>query len=112
MEQNTYVIDIQGFRRSRNLFVLKELAFAAVGKATQGSVIIFKPPCKWSHLLESEQKTNRYLVDNFHGIEWEYGWAEFTDIVKVLQESLKDAHKIMVKGLEKKRWLQELLPGK
>ena len=86
--------------------MLKELAFTPLGKATQGSVVIFKPPCKWSHLLESEQRTIKYLAQHFHGIKWEYGWAEFTDIVKILQHRLKNAHRIMVKGLEKKRWLQ------
>ena len=107
-----YVLDLQGSRRSLNLFFVKEAAMILVEKDAKPSVYFFQPPCKWKKLLHAEQSVNEWLERNLHGIPWEAGATPYCDVIKVFQDSLKDAAVIYVKGLEKKKWIQEILPRK
>lgn len=104
------IVDIQGFKRSSDLFVLKEFAYVEVDQDSEARVIIFKPPVKWKKLLKEEQRTNLWLSENHHGIKWESGWADYDDHRTIIQNNLKGFSKILVKGLDKKKFLREILP--
>ena len=106
------VVDMQGFRRSSNLFIVKEFAMFALEADALPKVYHFLPPCTWQKLLTEEKSTNGWLELSFHGIPWHSGHIPYSDVIRIIQSSLKDIYKIYVKGLEKKRWLSEMLPGK
>lgn len=109
-----YIVDLQGFRRSSNLLIAKELVVIPIEEKELRlpTICLFQPPCKWVRLLNEERETNRWLESNYHGIPWDSGSVPYSCVVRVIQDSLKDAARIYVKGIEKKRWLEELLPGK
>lgn len=107
-----YIIEFQAFRRGRNLLQLKELAIIDVEGGKFSKICLFQAPCNWSRLLSAEKKTNRFLELKFHGIPWNYGSIPLKYHVKILQDTLKDASKIYTKGLEKKRFLEIILPDK
>lgn len=107
-----YVLDIQGFVRSSNIFVPKEAALVEVAANTMPTAYYFKAPCKWTKLFEEEKKKNSWLQNCYHGIPWNSGTIEFRDLIKVLQMALYNASKIYVKGLQKKKWLEDIVPGK
>ena len=105
-------MDVQGFTRSSNLFQVKELAILPVDDLKLPTFCLFKPPCAFSKLLQEEQKTNPWVEKRHHGIPWDSGHVPHNSWIRILQDGLKDAIRIYVKGLEKKKWLQEALPGK
>ena len=55
------------------------------------------------------KSSNHWLELNFHGIPWSSGEIPYVKLVETLQYGLIDAKKVYVKGLEKKRWLQDVL---
>lgn len=107
-----YIVDVQGFKRSLNTFVFKEVAIISVEHDAVPTVYIFKPPYRWNCLLPEQKSSNRWLENNFHGILWDFGEIPYEKLEDTLEEALKDAKKIYVKGIEKKKWLKEVLIGK
>ena len=107
-----YIVDVQGFRRSYNLFVVKELAILELSENSIPSVYRFQPPCRWKKLLDEERRVNVWLIKNYHGMAWVSGIFPYRWLIGILQGRLKNATRIHVKGLEKKRWVEEMVPGK
>lgn len=104
-----YVVDMQGFTRSTNIFVFKEVAIMSLNKNEPAKVYLFTPPCKWNKLFEEEKRLNQWNL-NYHGIPWESGTVPYNKRIEVIQNSLKDADVIYVKGLQKKNWIEEIVP--
>lgn len=109
MDVIQYVVDVQGFRRSSNIFIAKELAIIPVQDNATPMVYNFQPPCPWSKLLAEEREVNTWLERNFHGIPWTSGTIPYTDLIRIMRSNLNNAWKIYVKGLEKANWLREIL---
>ena len=108
-----FIVEIQGFRRSSNLLQPKELAIInATDDEKLPTICLFQSPCKWSRLLTDEKKTNKHLERRFHGIPWYSGTIPFSWHVKILRESLKEASRVFCKGLEKKKFLEMVVPDK
>ncbi|KAJ8685333.1 hypothetical protein QAD02_021126 [Eretmocerus hayati] len=106
-----FFVDIQGFRRSTNLFQLKELAIVPLENAFLPTICLFKAPCRWAKLLPQERKYNEWL-EKYLGIPWNSDFIASSCQIRILHDNLRSASKIYVKGVEKKRWIEEILPGK
>lgn len=104
---DSIIIDIQGFKRPFDEFVLKEIAAIIVkaDKTAQPYSILFAPPCGWTTLPKKYQIMNSWLERNFHGISWDSGDVPYETMTTIIEAFLKPARTIFVKGLEKKRWL-------
>lgn len=109
---DSYIVDFQGFKRSLNKFVFKELAIVAVEGDSQPSVFYFQAPFPWSSLPQEYKSSNSWLIRNYHGLVWESGQIPYEALQQTLEAALINARAIYVKGLEKKNWLAELLPTK
>ena len=107
-----YILDVQGFKRSLNRFVWKEVAIVAIEKDAVPLVFHFEPPYRWAALQEENQSCNRWLAKNHHGLAWESGDIPYEKLQDTLEAALKNACRIFVKGLEKKNWVKEMLPRK
>ena len=107
-----YIVDIQGFKRSSNLFVVKKLVMLELSENSIPSVYHFQPACQWKKLLDEEKRVNEWLVKKYHGMAWESGMFPYRWLIGILQGRLKNTMIIQVKGLEKKRWIEEMVPGK
>ena len=63
------VVDLQGFTKPINEFVLKELAALEVNNSNNTPVIIlFEPPCDWNILPAEYKVTNSWLQRNYLGV--------------------------------------------
>lgn len=109
---DNFVLDIQGFRRSSNIFVPKEVAILSLTDDKFEKLYLFDPPCKWNRLLEEEKIVNRYLEYKFHGIPWKSGKEPHENLIGIFQSTLKHASIVYVKGFEKKKLVEAMLPGR
>ena len=107
-----YIVDVQGFRRSSNLFIVKELAILELSENSIPSVYHFQPPYPWKRLLHKEKTVNEWLIKNNHEMAWESGMFPYGRIIEILQSRLKKAMVIHVKGHEKRKCIEEMVPGK
>ena len=103
------IIDVQGFKKSYNEFVVKELAVVPLGEDVQPAVYLFAPPHNWNFLTPRYKCENSWLTRNYHGIFWDEGGIPYEEFEEILKSSTRGATKIYVKGLEKQKWLKVFL---
>lgn len=103
-----YVVDMQGFKKPGNDYVLKELAILSLNTANAEPIVfLFKPPFSWRRLTEKYKRENLWLELCYHGLEWKSGNIDYTEIEHVLRENLKNAQQIYVIGEFKQKWLEK-----
>lgn len=66
-------------------------------------------PVEW--IPVKYQSQNLWLEQNYHGLAWNSGIVPYEEVHDILSNILRDAAKVYVKGFEKKRWLEKILPG-
>lgn len=101
------IVDIQGFKKPINEFVLKEISFVEVNGDAEPMTLLFKPPTPWNFLPTKYKVMNSWLQRNFHGIQWNAGDVPYEALVTLIPSILERARTIYVKGLEKKTWLMK-----
>lgn len=105
------IIDIQGFQYARDNFLCKEIAFINTenGYSTHRFV---KMPTDLSYYTNPINRHMKYVTKNIHGIEWENNDnLEYEQVSEYLLNCIGTECTLFVKGLEKKQWLQKLLPS-
>lgn len=100
------IVDLQGFWKPKNTFVLKEVAILHSG-ATSPIVYQFAAPFPWRDLPLSYQRKIRWLERQYHGLRWTLGTLPYDTVKDVLTPLLRDVSRIYVKGHEKVAWLRE-----
>lgn len=100
---NKIIVDVQGFKNKDNEFVVKELAIATK-EHTQ--VFSIKPPHSFFTLTDTERKHVKWIERN-RGYRWSEGYIDYREFRRIIKPYLND-QKIIVKGLEKIKWVQEL----
>lgn len=115
----TYIVDLQGFRKSMNEFVLKEISIIDANSndedddddndTAQPLTLLFKSPCDWQSLPSKYKSVNSWLQRNFHGLLWNSGDIPYESAGTIIRAILHSARIIYVKGLEKKVWLASFL---
>lgn len=100
-------MDIQGFKRPTDRFVLKELSIIAVksDKSVQPPTFVFAPPCAWRVLPMKYRLMNAWLERHFHGIAWNTSGLPYEFARPMIKIILSIARTIYVKGEQKKMWL-------
>ena len=63
-----YIIDIQGFKRTYNEFVVIELAIVALEDDVQPTAYLFAPPHDWNLPNPRYKWENNWLTRNYQGI--------------------------------------------
>lgn len=111
-------VDLQGFT-FRNTFAVKEAAVLRDGDTL--SHYIFREPVPWSTLTKSERSQVCWLRAHHHGFRWEDGHVPYSQAEHLIRQAIVVAAAdstpanppppplIYVKGLEKKKWLSEIL---
>lgn len=103
-----YVVDLQGFKKPIDEFVLKEFALVPVYDGrVQPLAFVLEPPFEWDSLPAPYKCTNSWLIRNYHGLPWESGDVPYEAGSMMIREFLKDARSIYVKGSEKKEWISK-----
>lgn len=101
-----YAVDVQGFKKGGNDFVLKELAILPLEEDSVPVVHLFKQPFSWRKLSNKYKRENLYLELCYHGLSWNSGEREYTEIGNILRDGLQDAKNIFVIGDINKKWLE------
>ena len=106
---NTIFVDLQGFKFNSNDFIAKEIA--VVFNSKQYINFIIKSPFSLKSLTPQKQKQAKWLTKYFHHINWNDGFISFKSVCRFLKSNLKYSN-IYVKGVEKKKWLENILKQK
>lgn len=102
-----YIVDVQGFRKPVNEFVVKELAIVPLNSHLKPLTFLFKPPASWRRLTVKYRSENLWLERNYHGLSWSSGDIAYEELENVLKTVLHNASIVYVKGAEKKQWLEK-----
>jgi len=94
------IVDLQGFWKPDNVFVLKEIAVLPPGAETL-VVYQFAAPSPWRDLPLSYQRKIRWLERQYHGLRWSSGTLPYNTVKDVLNSLLKGASRVYVKGRDK-----------
>ncbi|XP_055372742.1 uncharacterized protein LOC129606435 [Condylostylus longicornis] len=113
------IIDLQGFRGSENEFIPKEIAIleenevsSAMGDDINNNAatkFIIKAPYDLKELPRDIRRQNLWLSKHFHGISWDRGTTELSNINEYLEEKLK-SRVVFCKGKEKFNWIIRSMP--
>lgn len=99
----TIIIDVQGFKTEKDIFLPKELA---IFDGVKLGHYVFKPPFQFHCLPESIQKEVKWLMKNHHCIKWNVGCTPLFEFRNIIQNIGKDVNVIYVKGREKANFLR------
>lgn len=103
MKLDYLFVDLQGFKSSKNEFIVKELAFSTE-EYTQ--MFLIKPPYSFSTLSENEKRQVKWIEKNL-GIMWCEGYIDYREFKRMIRSYLA-GKKIFVKGFEKIQWVNDL----
>lgn len=104
------VVDVQAFKYNDEP-VFKELALVNLNDDDiDPAHWIFSPPCPWEDLPNHSKRENRWLMANFHGLDWDAGnipYDRHQHIIKDFGRLAADTDEVMiyVKGRHKVEWL-------
>lgn len=101
MKPETIFVDLQGFKNSKNEFIVKEFAIVT-SEWTQ--VFLVKPPYMYLTLSPEEKKQTNWLERN-RGIRWSEGFIDYREFKRVIPLYLEEKE-IIVKGCEKVQWIK------
>ena len=77
-----YTVNVLGFKKPGDDFVLKELAILCLSDNSKPQVWLFKEPFPWKRLTDKYREENQWLENNSHGIPWSSGDLDYTLIDK------------------------------
>ncbi|KAL6262049.1 hypothetical protein P5V15_007142 [Pogonomyrmex californicus] len=102
-------VDLQGFT-VREKFMVKEVAILKNGKELTHR--IFREAIPWNLLTKTEKSKACWITSNHHGLQWSdvaYRLSKHVIRNGVCDQSRDAPKRVYVKGLEKKKWLEEIL---
>lgn len=103
--------DVQMLRGPDGRQVVKEFAVYVINlQNDEYSVFNFAPPCPESEIPPEIQTTNNYVAKYIHGLHWDSGATPYTSLEETLLKMTTYVQILYVKGEEKKKILQALIP--
>ncbi|KAL6258263.1 hypothetical protein P5V15_010200 [Pogonomyrmex californicus] len=103
-------VDLQGFT-VREKFMVKEVAILRNGKELTHRMF---QAISWNLLTKAEKFKACWITFNHHGLQWSDGDVAYRLSKPVIRNGVCDRsrdtpRRVYVKGLEKKKWLEEIL---
>lgn len=107
------VCDLQMLRGKDGEYVLKEFAVFHIAEgAFEHKEATFLPPYPKELIREKYLKQNCYTEAHLHGLGWNAGYSPYDKVPKTLQNMTQDYACLYVKGTEKQKILEYLIPSK
>lgn len=100
------IIEFQAFRRNNNNYIVKELVILDL-LTFMVYPFLFKPPCSFNKLNAKTRKTNKWLTQNFHHIDWNDGYTNLRDLQNIMYHFCSKFTRLYTRGLEKRNWIQQ-----
>ena len=101
-----YALDFQFFKKPGGDMVVKELSIIPIDNNIDPIVLLFKPPFPWRRLTDKYKNENTWLKEKVHGLSWETGDLDYSQLGYMIRDSLKDAKEVYVIGSTKKKFLE------
>lgn len=101
------VVDYVGFEDNLGRAVVKEVSIVGVETLRLAHYVV-KPPFPWEELNESARSANVKQTVSLHGIRWEEGSVEHSDLSKILTRTVERATALYAYGAVKCSVLQKL----
>lgn len=104
MEEELAFIDVQGFKRCYNEFIVKEFCLLS------GDFLfhdIVQSPCSRNDLMPSYRREVYWLTTMYHGLHFDNGVTSLDELVERTLEHVK-GKTIYVKGVEKVLWVKDI----
>lgn len=95
-------VDMQGFKISRNRFICKEFCLIDCDFTYHKFI---KSPFNINKLAKYYQKRAKWLINNYHRIEYDHGNTSIIDLKQSLYSKL-EKKVALVRGAEKVDWLK------
>ena len=106
-----FIVDFQGYK-SGDEFIFKEVAIVSIQEDAQPTVLLFAPPHTWDQVPVRNKSENNWIYRNYFGIPWNDGDIPYKELESTLCTYLMGDSKVYVKGLEKQRWLKNIISHK
>ena len=103
-----YVVDFQAFKTLYNEYLLKEVAIVNVHTDAVYQWTV-RPHTSYYRLTPKMQSRVRFLTDHVHGIPWCAGYIDERDVIELMQNILKNASSLYIKGTERVKYLANML---
>lgn len=100
-----FILDFQGFKDENNEFIIKELALISTDEDVY-ELQLFQPPYHFNQLAEDVRKQVVWLEKQYHGLCWNSGSRNYTDLKDILK-CINGT--VFVKGDEKQKFVNSLL---
>lgn len=105
----TVIVDLQFVVGNEKTYHLKELVILK-GNSTSRKHYLFKPPFPECELNTKTQWQNNYNYQNINKLSWSQGYVAYDFVPRAIAE-LEDYKTIIVKGEQKKLYLEQYLPS-
>lgn len=109
-----YIVDVQGFQYKNVLsFMCKEISILNIENASCEHRLI-KMPVNYESFSKDIQQQIDWSTTNIHGLQWSTPYDDdlaYEDLPSFIKTRFVDGASVFVKGLEKKRWLEQYLPN-
>ena len=99
-----YVVDMQ--KQPVNDFVLNELTILPLDEKSEPLVLMFREPYPLRRLTNKYRRENRWLERSYHSLAWKSGDVLYTNVEKIIRDSLYDTMKVFVQGVIRNEWLR------
>lgn len=99
--------DVQGFKSSKDKFVIKEICFLNEDFKIHE---IIRRPFSLNHLTFTYRKQVKWLINNHHGINWNDGTTSMSELKKEVNLIANKVDIVLVKGTEKVQWIKNIFP--
>lgn len=106
-----YACDVQLLRGADGRYVIKEFAlFETNMQRDEFKIANFAPPCPEIALPPCFVTQNNYVTQNIHGLTWDSGVSPYDSLEDTLRQFTEFVTDLYIKGDEKRKLLQDLLP--
>lgn len=104
------VIDFQAFRDNNDKYIIKELVILDL-RTFVVYPFMFEAPFSFNRLNSKAKRTNYWLLNHFHHIQWYEGYIAYTNLHSIMFQFCKQYDNIYTRGLEKRNWIQRYTNG-
>lgn len=104
--EDIVIVEFHGFKDNYDKFVVKELYILTENRSDSW---VFLPPYEEERLTHAKRREVAWCTNNVHGFCWNDGGTPYEYFEAQLVECCEGYKKIFTKGLEKARFLQNIL---
>lgn len=110
IEEKPCVVEMQCFVGNRNDFIVKELVLLDIINGVT-YFYFMKAPFPFKDLDKKAQRTNRWLTNNLHHIDWNEGFNSYKEVDNIMYNFGAKFNRFYTTGLEKQKWIQMYTTG-